>query len=90
MRKFAGDLGTVELLVLFGKLLFAGAAMAGVCMVANRFLFNDLTATRFVIKVIYLSLTIGVASVVYFVASKLMHVSEAEEALGMITRKLRR
>ena len=33
MRKFAGDLGTVELLVLFGKLLFAGAVMGGqACM----------------------------------------------------------
>jgi hypothetical protein len=64
--------------------------MGGVCMVANRFLFADLAATRFVIKVIYLGLTIGVASVVYFVAAKLMQVSEARDALGMITRKLKR
>jgi putative peptidoglycan lipid II flippase len=90
MQKFAGDLGTGALLVLLGKLLFAGALMGGVCMVANRFLFADLAVTRFVIKVIYLGLTIGVASVVYFVAAKLMQVSEARDALGMITRKLKR
>jgi putative peptidoglycan lipid II flippase len=90
MRRFAGDLGTVELLVLFGKLLFAGAVMGGTCLAANRFLFADLAATRFVIKVIYLGLTIGVASVVYFVAARLMQVSEASDALGMITRKLRK
>ena len=90
MRKFAGDLGTGELLILLGKLLFAGAVMGGVCLLANRFLFADLAATRFLIKAIYLGLTIGVASAVYFVAAKLLQVSEAREALGMITRKLRR
>jgi putative peptidoglycan lipid II flippase len=90
MRKFAGDLGTLELLLLFGKLLFAGVMMGGVCLAANRFLFADLAATGFVIKVIYLGLTIGVASTVYFVAAKLMQVSEARDALEMITRKLKR
>ena len=64
--------------------------MGGVCLLANRFLFADLAATRFLIKAIYLGLTIGVASAVYFVAAKLLQVSEAREALGMITRKLRR
>jgi putative peptidoglycan lipid II flippase len=88
MRRFTGDLGTGALLVLFGKLLVAGALMAGVCMMANRFLFSDLAGTRLVLKIIYLGLTIGVASGVYFVASKLMRVSEAEDAMGMIMRKL--
>jgi putative peptidoglycan lipid II flippase len=90
MRKFAGDLGTVQLLALFGKLLFAGAVMGGVCLAANHFLLADLTAMPFLTKSLYLGLTIGVASVVYFAASKLMRVSEAEEALGMITRKFRK
>jgi putative peptidoglycan lipid II flippase len=88
MRRFSGDLGTGALVVLFGKLLVAGALMGGICMVANRFLFSDLAGTRLVLKMVYLGLTIGVASGVYFVASKLMRVSEAEDAMGMILRKL--
>ena len=90
MRKFAGDLGTGALLVLLGKLALAGAVMAGACLAANHFLFADLAATRFLPKVIYLALTISVAAGVYFLAAKLMRVSEAQVALGMITRKLRK
>ena len=89
MRKFAGDLGAGKLLFLIGKLAMAGTAMAGVCMAANRFLFGDLAQTRLLLKLIYLGATIGVASGVFFAAAKLMRVAEAEEALGMIRRKLR-
>ena len=90
MRKFVGDLGTAELLFLLGKLALAGAAMATVCMVANRFLFSDLAHTKLILKLIQLGLTIGVASGVFFMVSKLLRVAEAEEALSMIRRKLRR
>ena len=90
MRKFAGDLGTGELLVLLGKLALAGAVMAVACMVANRFLFSNLTHTLFVTKILGLSVTIVVAAGVYFVMSKLLRVAEAEEALEMVMRKLRR
>ncbi|MGL4400983.1 MAG: lipid II flippase MurJ, partial [Luteolibacter sp.] len=90
MRRFAGDLGTAELLVLFGKLLFAGAVMGGVCVLADRYLFTDLGETRILIKVVYLCLTMGVASAVYFLAAKLMRVSEAQDAVRMISRKLRK
>jgi len=90
MRKFAGDLGTGALFVLLGKLALAGALMAGLCMLANRFLFHDLAGTKLLLKLVCLAATIAAASGVFFLASKLMRVAEAEEALGMITRKLRR
>lgn len=90
MRKFAGDLDGGALLLLLGKLALAGALMAGACMVANRFLFYDLAHLRFSLKLIELGLTIAVASFVYFVAAKLLRVAEAQEALGMMTRKFRR
>ncbi len=90
MRKFAGDLGTGGLLVLLGKLAVAGAVMAGVCAAANRFLFTDLAGTTLWLKVIWLGVTIGAASGVYFMAAKLLRVAEAEDALEMILRKLRR
>ena len=90
MRKFAGDLGTGELLVMLVKLLAAGAMMAGVCLLANRYLFTDLAGMKFLLKITLLSATIGAASGVYFIVAKLLRVSEADEALGMFTRKLRR
>jgi putative peptidoglycan lipid II flippase len=90
MRKFAGDLGTVELLVLFGKLIAAGAVMGGVCLAADHYLFSDLTGTGFFMKVISLGLTVGVAAAVYFVAAKLLRVSEAHDALQMIIRRFKR
>jgi putative peptidoglycan lipid II flippase len=90
MRKFAGDLDGGALLLLLGKLALAGGLMAGTCMVANRFLFHDLAHLRFSLKLIELGLTIAVASFVYFIAAKLLRVAEAEEALGMMTRKFRR
>jgi putative peptidoglycan lipid II flippase len=90
MRKFTGDLGSGELLVLLVKLALAGAIMAGVCMAANHFFFNDLAHTLLVTKLLGLGLTIAAAAGVYFVMSKILRVAEAEEALEMVTRKLRR
>ncbi len=90
MRKFAGDPGTGKLLILLVKLALAGAVMAGVCVLANRYLFANLTETGLVLKVIWLGLTIGLASGVYFAAAKMLQVAEAEDAIGMIMRKLRR
>ncbi|HEX7261492.1 MAG TPA: murein biosynthesis integral membrane protein MurJ, partial [Luteolibacter sp.] len=90
MRKFTGDLGSGELLVLLGKLTLAGAVMAGICMIANRYLFQDLAGTPLLLKVIYLGGTMAMAAVVYFLAAKLLRVSEAQDALAMITRKLRK
>jgi hypothetical protein len=37
-----------------------------------------------------LGFTIGLAAVVYFAATKLLRVSEAGDALAMLTRKLRK
>jgi putative peptidoglycan lipid II flippase len=90
MRKFAGDLGTGKLLVLLAKLVLAGGLMSGVCVMANHYLFANLAETKLLLKVIWLGLTIGVASGVYFAAARLLQVAEAEDAVGMIMRKLRR
>jgi len=90
MRKFAGDLGSGELVVLLAKLVLAGALMSGVCLLGNHYLLGDLAETKLLLKVIWLGLTIGVATAVYFIAAHLLQVAEAKDAVGMITRKLRR
>lgn len=90
MRKFAGQLDSGALLLLLGKLVIAGALMAAACMLANRYLFHDLTHLRFSLRLTGLGLTIAVASGVFFIAAKLLRVAEAQEVLGMMTRKFRR
>ena len=57
---------------------------------ANSHLFANLAETKLLLKVVWLGLTIGAASGVYFLAAKLLRVSEAEDAVGMMMRKLRR
>ncbi|MBC8127662.1 MAG: murein biosynthesis integral membrane protein MurJ, partial [Gloeobacteraceae cyanobacterium ES-bin-144] len=81
MRKFAGDLGTPELLNMLVKIGVAGGAMAGVCVAANRYLFTDLSHMSLWQRAGGLMLTVGVAAVVYFVIASLLKVSEAKEAL---------
>ncbi len=90
MRKLAGDMGTGELLILLGKLAVAGTVMGGVCLLANHFLFADLTHTLVVTKLAGLGVTIAIAAGVYFAISKLLRVAEAEDALAMVMRKLRK
>lgn len=90
MRKFAGDIGTTSLLVLFLKLLIAGGMMAGVCQLANHYLFVDLAGMKLLLKVLSLGATIAIASGAYLIAARLMRVPEVDEAFGMFARKLRR
>jgi putative peptidoglycan lipid II flippase len=90
MRKFAGDIGTADLLSLMIKLAVAGAAMAAVCLAANRFFFMDPAHLPFWLRAGGLMVTVGVAALVYFAAARLLKVAEARDALEMITRRLRR
>jgi putative peptidoglycan lipid II flippase len=90
MRKLVGDLGTSQLLALLLKLLVAGGAMGGVCYLARHYLMMDPAALPFGLLVLWLSLTVATGAGVYFVAAKLLGVAEAEEALDMMMRKLRR
>lgn len=90
MRKFAGDIGTLDLIITLGKLLVAGGLMAGVCALANHYLFGQLAHLQLVLKILLLGSTIAAASTVYFIVSKLLRVPEADEALSLVLRKIRR
>jgi putative peptidoglycan lipid II flippase len=89
MSRFAGDPGTADLLALLFKLILACAAMAAVCLAANRFFFMDPAHLPFWLRASGLVATVGMAAVVYFAAARLLQVAEAKDALEMITRRLR-
>ncbi len=90
MRKFSGGLGLSELLVFLMKVAIAGAVMSGVCLLGNHFLFRNLESMNVIFKFVQFSGLVSVAAVIYFLISKALHIREAEEALGMVMRKLRR
>lgn len=89
MRGFVGDIGTAELASLLLKLAGAGAAMAVVCLAANRWFFMDPAHLPFWLRILGLMATVGAAGVVYFAAARMFRVAEAKDALEMITRRLR-
>jgi len=89
MRRFAGDIGTADLLSLMLKLAGAGAAMAAVCLAADRWFFLDPAHLPFWLRALGLMITVAAAAFVYFAAARLLRVSEAKDALDMITRRLR-
>jgi putative peptidoglycan lipid II flippase len=90
MRKFAGDIGTRELLGLLGKLVLAGGVMAGVCLAADRFFFKDPAHLPLWLRAGGLAVTVGAAAAVYFAAARVLHVAEARDALELVTRRLKR
>ncbi|MCX6878433.1 MAG: murein biosynthesis integral membrane protein MurJ [Verrucomicrobia bacterium] len=90
MRRFAGGLATASMLGMLAKLLLAGAVMAGVCMAANHFLLQDPGRLPLLLRLGWLTVTVGVAATVYVVTAKLLRVPEADETLAMLRRKVRR
>ena len=90
MRKFTGGLDTADLLGMLAKLLLAGALLASVCLAANHFILRDPGQLPLLLRCGALAITIAAAAVTYFITAKLLRVPEADEALAMLMRKLRR
>ncbi len=90
MVKSAGDIGTPALAKTLAKLVVAGGVMGGVCWAADRYVFADPMHFLLPVRAVVLALTIGIAAAVYFAVAKVLRVAEAQEALGMVTRRFRR
>lgn len=88
MSRMTTGLETRALLILIAKLLLAGAAMAGVCLASNRFLFHDLSQMSALARIAGLSMVIPVAGGVYFFLAKLFRVEEAAEFLAIVRRRI--
>ncbi len=87
MSRISSGLETRALVVLFGKLTVAGLFMAAVCWLANRYIFQDLTAMSTLTRFGWLFLVVPGAAVVYFAIAKLLRVEEAEEAMAMVMKR---
>jgi len=89
MCRFVGDIGTRDLLGLLAKLAVAGAALAGVCLVATHFFFQDPGHLSWGLRAGGLMATVGAAAAVYFAVARVLQVAEARDVLAMVTRRLR-
>ena len=90
MRRFAGDIGTVDLAGTLLKLAVAGAVMGGVCLAADRFFFKDPAHLAFWLRAVGLLATVGIAAITYFAAARWLRVAEANDAVAMVMRRLGR
>ena len=90
MSRMTSGLETRLLLVLITKLVIAGAAMAGVCVAANHFVFRDLSTMSALTRIAGLSVVIPIAGTIYFALSKLMKVEEAGEFLALVRKRIRK
>lgn len=89
MSRISPGLESDALLSLIGRLLLAGLAMAGVCWLADRSVFHDLTGMRQIVRVLALGGVVAVAGAVYFGVARLLHVEEATESLDLILKRFR-
>jgi putative peptidoglycan lipid II flippase len=89
MRHYAGRLETGALIKTLAKLLVAGALLAGICLLAQHFIFapSGLTAWR---KAIGLALTIAVGSSAFFGAAYLLHVAEVRDVVLLLRGRFSR
>jgi putative peptidoglycan lipid II flippase len=89
MRRFAGGLGTADLLNALLRIIIAVAVMGGVCFAANTYFFGDPAQLPLWLRAGGLAVTVGVAAAVYFATARLLKVREATDAMEMIVRRLR-
>ncbi|MEP6937697.1 MAG: murein biosynthesis integral membrane protein MurJ [Chthoniobacterales bacterium] len=90
MRHYAGRLETGALLATFGKLLVAGAVLAGICFGAEWFFFPSVTALRIWQKLLAVSVTIGAGAAAFFGVAYLLRVAEVHDVKVLVQRRLRR
>jgi putative peptidoglycan lipid II flippase len=89
MRRYVGRLETGVMLQTLGKLLLAGALLAGICFAAQQFIFAGHVLSLWK-KAAGLLLTIGVGSGVFFGAAYLLRVAEVHDVVDLVRRRFRR
>ena len=90
MRRYAGRLETGTMLKTFGKLLVAGALLAGICWLAQRYIIADGVGATTWRKLFGVTVTIAIGGAVFFGAAYVLRVTELQDVVALAKRKLRR
>ncbi len=89
MRQRTGTLETRQLAWTMGKLACAGAVLAAVCLLGNRFILNGFDYFSLPEKAGGLFSVIVAGGVAFFGVSYLARIEEMQEAVGLVARKFR-
>ena len=90
MMRYAGDIGTKNLIVAFLKIGLSTTVMAAVCYFGNQLLLGDLSHMAFWKKMVAVFGIIGVAGVVYLIIALILKVEEMRDVLALVKRRLGR
>jgi putative peptidoglycan lipid II flippase len=90
MHRRTGRLDTRQMFSMLGKMAVAGAGLAGVCLLGQRFLLEGFSHFGLAWKLVSLLGVIGAAAAVFFAMCYALRVSEMQEAVALVARKLRR
>jgi putative peptidoglycan lipid II flippase len=88
MMRYAGDIGTKSLVLAFIKIGFSTAVMAAVCYFGNQLLLADLGDMVFWRKAVAVIGLIGVAGVVYLIATLALKVEEINDVVTLVKKRL--
>jgi putative peptidoglycan lipid II flippase len=88
MGRYAGGLETGSLMKTLAKVFVAGAALAGLCWLALQFLFS--TSVPLWQEIVDLTITIVLGIVIFFGAAYFLRVSEVQDVVDLVRRKLGR
>ena len=88
MSRISSGLETRALLVTLVKLSVAGLAMAGICFLANRYVFHNLAAMSSLARIGWLAVIIPIAGVVYFAFARLLRVEETRDFMEIVQRRI--
>jgi putative peptidoglycan lipid II flippase len=89
MRSHTRRLETRQMLVGLAKICIAGAALALVCWAANHWWLDAWQNLRFVPKLFVLLITIAIGVVTFFGSAFVLRVSEVQDVVDLVRRKLR-
>lgn len=90
MMKYAGDIGTVRLLIAFLKIGLSTVVMAAVCYYGSQMFLSDLSGMLLWKKAVAVFGIIGVAGTVYLVTTLLLKVEEIRDVVAMLKKRLNR
>ncbi len=90
MRRYVDYLETGTLLKTLTKLFIAGTLLAGVCWLARHYFLHSGSRILLWQKLLGVSVTVAVASTIFFGAAYLLRVTEVQDLVALARRKLGR
>jgi putative peptidoglycan lipid II flippase len=90
MSRQLKGLETRRMLIMLGKVIVAGAALAAVCAASSRWLLADWQTYSFLIRLGALLATISVAGLAFAGAGVALHIEELKELQAALSRRFRR